>query len=89
MTKREEDLFLLVEILTKELFSLGLGCNDVRVAARKKLMEFASEKDVDFEDVMDFDGIRDYDQVLAKTVDHIGDLIHLASERAKELGSVP
>jgi hypothetical protein len=85
MTKREEDLFLLVEILTKELFSLGLGCNDVRVAARKKLIEFASEKDVEFEDVMDFDGIREYDQELAKTVNRVGDLIHLASERTNEL----
>jgi len=84
-TEREEDLFLLVEILTKELFSLGLGCNDVRVAARKRLMEFASEKDVEFEDVMDFDGIREYDQALASTVNRIGDLIHLASERANEL----
>ena len=84
-TEREEDLFLLVEILTQELFSLGLSCNEVRVAARKRLMEFANEKDVEFEDVMDFDGIREYDQALASTVNRIGDLIHLASERTIEL----
>jgi hypothetical protein len=84
-TEREEDLLLLIEILTKELFSLGVSCNDVRCGARLKLTEFAHEEDVEFEDLMDFDGIREYDQFLANTVNHIGDLIHLASERAKEL----
>ena len=86
-TRREEDLLLLIEILTKELFSLGLSCNRARCGAHLKLMEFAHEQEVEFEDLMDFNGIQEYDQALAKTVDHIGDLIHLASERVKELNT--
>jgi len=86
-TQKEEDLLLLIEILTKELFSLGLGCNHARCGAHLKLMKFAHEQEVEFEDLMDFNGIQEYDQVLAKTADHIGDLIYLASERVKELNT--
>ena len=84
-TEREEDLLCLIEIVTKEMFSMAVECGCVRYDAQSRLRRFASEEDVEFEDLLESGIFNGYDQGLEKAVDRLLNVICLAEERVQEL----
>jgi hypothetical protein len=74
--EKEEDLLNLIEVIAKEASSIGVMCHEARWDARLRRRELCST---------DEDINRLLDEVLRKTVERIGAVIHLASERVDEL----
>lgn len=84
-TEREENLLLLIEVLTKEVSAIGQTCSDARWIRRYELAKFAQEEGIELGDLMEFNAFRDYDDALKKAVDRTGDVIRLSLERVREL----
>jgi hypothetical protein len=84
-----ENLLLLIEILTKEVSAIKKSCFDARWSALCGLAKFSNEEGLEFEDVMEFNAIHDYDNALKNAVDRAGDAMRLASERVRELAAPP
>ena len=76
VAEKEDDLLNLIEVMTKEVSSVGVMCHELRWDARLKQRELSPR----YEEV-----IRLYDEALRKAVERIGSLIHLATERVNEL----
>ena len=88
-TEREENLLLLIEVLTKEMFAIGQTCSDARWIRRYELAKFAQGEGLEPGDLMELDAIHGYDDALKSAVDRTGEVIRLASERVRELTEPP
>ncbi|MEX1138908.1 MAG: hypothetical protein WEF53_06165 [Bacteroidota bacterium] len=84
-----EKLLLLIEVLTKEVAAIKTTCSEARWTALCGLADFSHEEGLQFQDVMEFNAIHDYDRALKETVDRASDIIRLASERVLELNPPP
>jgi len=84
-TEKEEDLLYLIEVMKNEMFLIGQDCFNARWILRNELYKTARETEVEFDDVMETDFIRDHDKALNDTVDRILNIIRLADERVREL----
>lgn len=84
-TAREENLLLLIEILTKEVSAIGQACSDARWMGRYQLKKMAVAEGLHLPDVLESDIVRDYDSVLRTTVEGVENIGRLALERVQEL----
>ena len=84
-TKTEEDLLCLIEVMKNEAFLIGQVCFSAKCLGRCELTKLAREEDVEYEDLLDSDLIRRYDQPLEEAVNRILNIIRLAEERVHEL----
>lgn len=84
-TEKEENLLCLVEVMKTEMFLIGQDCFNARWILRNELYKTARETEVEFDDVMETDFIRDHDKALNDTVDRILNIIRLTEERVREL----
>lgn len=84
-----ENLLLLIEVLTKEVSAIKKSCSDARWSALCGLAKFSHEEGLEFEDIMEFNAIHDYDNALMNAIDRAGDVIRLTSERVRELTAPP
>ncbi len=84
-TDREDDLLCLIEVMKNEVFLMGQTCFDARVMGQYELTKLIRDADLGCEDMNGADLIHGYDQALEKTVERTENVIHLASERVREL----
>jgi hypothetical protein len=87
-TEKEENLLCLIEVMKNEMFLIGQTCFNAKWIMRYELSKVAREADVEFDDMMETDFIREHDRALDGAVERILKVIGLAEERVREL-SVP
>jgi|GEM_PF-3371134 hypothetical protein len=86
-TAREENLLCLIEVMKNEAFLIGQVCYSAKWLGRCELTKLAREEGMEYEDLLESDLFRGYDQPLEEAVERILNIIHLAEDRLQELNA--